>query len=140
MKLKKTSESVFNFVVIMKWPKQPNFLPYSRLLFILGNLLFGSCSDSSCDLLMLEGHAKDVLMVVTFILHRLDELASLVAGHGSRLFKYALEGSADICCHGDVTTHIEVASFIDELVDNLICILLQQVLNIGLCRGESASH
>ena len=81
---------------------------------------------------MLQGNAKDVFMVVPLILHCLDELAGLVAGHGCRLLEDALKGSADICCHGDVTTHVKVAPFFDELVDDFVSIFLQQVLNIGL--------
>ena len=84
---------------------------------------------------MLQGHAKDVLMVVPLVLHRLDELASVFAGHGRRLFKDALEGSADVCRHGDIAAHIEVAPLIDELVDDFVGILLQQVLNVGLYCG-----
>ena len=81
---------------------------------------------------MLQGHTKDVLVVVAFVLHRLDKLAGLVTGHGCRLLKDALEGSADVCCHGDVTAHVEVAPFFDEFVDDLVSVFLQQVLNIGL--------
>ena len=85
---------------------------------------------------MFQCHAKDVFVVVPFILHRLDELASLFARHGRRLFKDALEGSADVCCHGDVTTDVKVAPFLDELVDDLVSVFLQQVLNVSLYRGE----
>ena len=96
------------------------------------NSLLGSCSHSCGDLLMLEGNTKDVFMVIASILHRFNEFASLFTRHRSCLFKDALKGSADICRHGDITTHVKVATFFDELVDYFVCIFLEQVLNVGL--------
>lgn len=84
---------------------------------------------------MFQSHAKDVLVVETVVLHRLDEFAGLITRHGSCLFKDALEGSADVRCHGDVTTDVEVTSLLNELVDNLVCVLFQQMLDVGLSRG-----
>ena len=94
--------------------------------------LLGSIPDPVGDLLMLEGHSKDVLVVEPTILHGLDEASSLVTGHGRILFKHALEGSGHVGSHGDVTTHVKVTPLFDKLLHNFFSVVLQQVLNINL--------
>lgn len=98
--------------------------------------LLGSSPDPVGDLLVLEGHSEDVLVVEPLVLHGLDETPGLVTGHGCVLLEDALQGPADIGSHGDVPTHIEMAPLLHQLFDHLVSILLQQVLHIHLGREE----
>lgn len=88
--------------------------------------------DPCGHFLVLQSHPKDVFMVQATVLHGLDQAASFIACHGSILFKDALQSSADVSSHGDVTADVEVSPLLHELLHKFLCIVLEKVLHICL--------